>query len=99
MPTEQRHRFLLLPKDPGEHINDILTLIFMVMLLTVLVLWRRKQWNFAKQNFKVKEHATWRRKNYDRYRDVGFYMILPWLVITIMILAFTYEWVSDPEGS
>lgn len=88
------HYYLWLPPNIGQPILASATLVFVVLLITGIILWWPKNKAAAKQRFKIKWSAKWRRKNYDLHNVLGFYM--SWVVIFIAItgLIMGFQWVS-----
>jgi len=77
------HWSLLLATPIGQPIVVWITVIFIVLLITGLVLWWPKRLNKSgrQRSFKIKWGSTWRRVNYDLHNVLGFYFLLLSLVI------------------
>jgi len=80
------HWSLLLATPIGQPIVTWITVIFIFLLITGMVLWWPKKWNKAgrQRSFKIKWGSTWRRVNYDLHNVLGFYFL-----IIALIIAFT----------
>lgn len=89
----QGHYALWLPYATGHVIVSCATLIFVVMLISGLVLWWPKKGK-AKQRFRVKWNARWRRKNYDLHNVLGFYMTWVAIILAITGLVWGFQWVN-----
>lgn len=90
----QGHYYLWLPPEIGQPIVATSTLIFVVMLITGMVLWWPKK-NKAKQRFRVKWNARWRRKNYDLHNVLGFYAMAIALVLALTGLVWGFQWFGE----
>ncbi len=86
------HYNLWLPAEVGKVIVASSTLVFVIMLITGIILWYPKNKAAAKQRFKIKWNASWRRKNFDLHTVIGFYA--SWLAIVLAItgLVWGFEW-------
>lgn len=80
--VEKMHKTLLLG-ETGKVIIKINIVVFLIMLLSGLVLWFPSKKNQVKSALRIKWDAKWQRVNYDLHNVVGFYFILPLLVITL----------------
>ncbi|BDD06764.1 membrane protein (plasmid) [Aureibacter tunicatorum] len=69
------HTRLWLPKDIGENIIALSTLIFLSMVISGIVLWWPKNKKGLKQRlvFLWKSTTKWKRKNFDLHTIIGFY--------------------------
>lgn len=78
------HSSLLL-HEPGSLIVEIATWIFLIELIGGLILWWPSRWSKATRNasFKIKWNGKWRRINYDLHNVLGFYALLPLIMITV----------------
>lgn len=86
------HFYLWLPPNIGQPIVSSVTLIFLIMMISGLILWWPRNKAARKQRFSIKWSARWRRKNYDLHNVLGFYMT--WIAIFIAItgLVFGFQW-------
>ncbi len=75
----------LLAGKIGHWIMFIATIIFMIGCITGLVLWFPKRWNKAskKASFTIKWKAKFKKLNYDLHKVLGFYSLIPALVLAI----------------
>ncbi|RXK82952.1 PepSY-associated TM helix domain-containing protein [Filimonas effusa] len=75
----------LLLHDTGSLIVEIATWIFLIELVTGLVLWWPKKWTnvFLDMCFKIKWKGKWKRVNYDLHNVLGFYSLIPTLLLTV----------------
>ncbi|MFN8415456.1 MAG: PepSY-associated TM helix domain-containing protein [Cytophagaceae bacterium] len=86
------HFYLFLPADIGQNIVGIVTLGFLVLVISGLFLWMPKKRNQVSDRLKVKWGASWRRVNFDVHQVVGLYTLLFSLVFIITGLMWCYEW-------
>jgi uncharacterized iron-regulated membrane protein len=86
------HFYLWLPNKIGQPLVASATLIFFAMLISGIILWIPKNKNVAKQRFKIKWNATWRRKNFDMHSVIGFYVSWAALVLVITGLVWGFQW-------
>lgn len=83
----------LLMKKAGQTIVGIATIIFFAQLIGGLILWWPKKWNSNTRTaaFKIKSGTKWRRKNYDLHNVLGFYAVIPAILLTVTGLIMAYE--------
>ncbi len=88
------HRNLLLG-DIGQEIVHWVTLVFLIMMVTGLVLWWPARKSQRNHKFTIKWTASPKRLNYDLHNVFGFYMT--WIAIfsTITGLFWGFEIVQD----
>ena len=96
------HYYLWLPPEIGQPIVASVTLIFLVMMISGLILWWPRNKGARKQRFTIKWNVRWRRKNYDLHNVLGFYMswVAIFLAITGLVMGFQWfarsvYWVSS----
>ncbi|GAB3331119.1 PepSY-associated TM helix domain-containing protein [Larkinella ripae] len=89
------HNSLWLPDAVGKPIVAWATVLFVVMLLSGLVLWWPKNRSAARQRFRIKWNAAWRRKNYDLHNVFGFYVLLVGLTFALTGLVWSFQWYSQ----
>lgn len=87
------HRRLLLGEKNGKTITGYSTLIFAVILLSGLVIWYPRKMSKAmlKGMFFIKTSANWKRINYDVHNVLGFYAVIPLLLISFSALIWSFE--------
>ncbi|CAM1359981.1 PepSY-associated TM helix domain-containing protein [Tenacibaculum xiamenense] len=90
------HSQILLNKT-GQTIVGISTIIFFFELITGLILWFPKRWNKkSKQaSFTIKKGTKWKRKVYDLHKVLGFYVLIPALLITVTGLIMSFKILND----
>jgi uncharacterized iron-regulated membrane protein len=88
------HYYLWLPPKVGQPVVASITLIFVTMLISGLILWWPKNKAAAKQRFTVKWDAKWRRRNYDLHNVLGFYIVIIGLLLATTGLVWGFEWFS-----
>jgi uncharacterized iron-regulated membrane protein len=86
------HFYLWLPPNIGQPIVATATLVFVVMLISGIILWWPRKKKDAKQRFKVKWKARWRRVNYDLHNVLGFYVWGLALVAALTGLVWGFQW-------
>jgi uncharacterized iron-regulated membrane protein len=86
------HRWLLLDSDTGRPITGAATVAFLVISLTGLWLWllrlRKQPGRALRLRFKK---VRWRRLNYDLHLVLGFYALIPLLVMAWSGLFWSYR--------
>ena len=95
MSTMLLHRFLWLPMWIGRPIVGIATLIFAVALITGIVLWIPVKWRNLKNwkmGFKIRFRKGGGRLLYDLHNSLGFYMLIPMLLLTLTGLCWSFGW-------
>lgn len=87
------HRRLLLGEKIGKTITGYSTLILAVILLSGLVIWypRKMSKSMLKGMFFIKTSANWKRINYDVHNVLGFYAVIPLLLISYSALIWSFE--------
>ncbi|MFC5047009.1 PepSY-associated TM helix domain-containing protein [Aquimarina hainanensis] len=77
----------------GQTIVGIATIIFLLELISGLILWFPKRWNkkARKASFTIKQNTNWKRRVYDLHKILGFYALLPALLITVTGLIMAYK--------
>ncbi len=88
------HWSLLLNTPYGQPIVGYATLIFVVMLISGMILWWPKKWNRAnrQKSFRIKWNANFKRKNYDLHNVLGFYTLIPALLIALTGMVWAFKW-------
>jgi uncharacterized iron-regulated membrane protein len=86
------HFYLWLPPEIGQPVAASATLVFVVMLISGIILWWPKKKKDAKQRFKIKWSARWRRVNYDMHNVLGFYVWAIALVLALTGLVWGFQW-------
>ncbi len=89
------HFYLWLPHQIGQKVVSIVTLVFISMLLTGIVLWWPRGNNQTKNRLTIKFDARWRRKNYDLHSVLGFYASWIAIILAITGLVWGFTWVAD----
>ncbi|MGV3508454.1 MAG: PepSY-associated TM helix domain-containing protein, partial [Sphingobacteriaceae bacterium] len=91
------HMNLLLGKPIGSLITGTSALCFFVLLVSGLFLWWPKKWKI--RNFKkgllLKKNAGPKRRNYDLHNVLGFYTLMPAILICITGLVFAFDWADN----
>ncbi|GAB3993851.1 PepSY-associated TM helix domain-containing protein [Spirosoma daeguense] len=90
------HVGLWIEGEVGHQIVAWATLIFFVLLITGLILWWPKKWNKSNKEkaFTIKWKAKFKRVNYDLHNVLGFYSLIPVLVITLTGLIMGFTWIN-----
>ncbi|MBK1896594.1 PepSY-associated TM helix domain-containing protein [Chryseobacterium paridis] len=87
------HRRLLLGEKIGKTITGYSTIILAIMLFSGLVIWfpRKLNKNATKGMFFIKTSANWKRINYDSHNVLGFYAVIPLLLISYAAVIWSFE--------
>lgn len=95
------HRRLLLGEKIGKTITGYSTLALAIILFSGLVIWypRKMSKSMLKGMFFIKLSANWKRINYDLHNVLGFYSVIPLLLISYSALIWNFEdvdkWVKN----
>jgi uncharacterized iron-regulated membrane protein len=89
------HFYLWLPPEIGQPIVASATLIFLILMITGIILWWPKNRHVAKQRFKIKFNARWRRINYDLHNVLGFYMSWVGIFLAVTGLVWGFQWFAN----
>lgn len=87
------HRWLLLDIKFGRPIVGVATIIFIILCFSGLILWLPKKLKKAKQwkrGFTIKWKANWKRINYDVHNTLGFYALIPLLLMGLSGLIWSF---------
>lgn len=99
------HRFLWLPTEIGRPIVGVATIIYVVISLTGLLLWlprtaaawrRKSTWKTA-LNVRVRR-GGWPLV-FDLHNALGFYTLLPALILALTGLCWSFGWYRDAVGA
>ncbi|MBS7567056.1 PepSY domain-containing protein [Mucilaginibacter sp. Bleaf8] len=88
------HLNLLLGERIGGLITGVSVACFFVILLSGLLLWWPKRWkqNVLKGKLLIKRGTGKKRFNYDLHSVLGFYVLIPALIICLTGLVFAFDW-------
>lgn len=95
------HRRLLLGEKIGKTITGYSTWVLVIILFSGLVIWypRKMSKSMLKGMFFIKISANWKRINYDVHNVLGFYSVIPLLLISYSALIWSFEdvdkWVKN----
>ena len=99
------HRWLCLPTEIGRPIVGVATIIYVIITLTGLILWlprtaaawrRKATWQTA-LNVRVRR-GGWPLV-FDLHNALGFYTLLPALILALTGLCWSFGWYRDAAGS
>jgi len=96
--VEELHRYLFLDTKIGRPIVGVSTIIFIILCISGFVLWmpkkikQFKRWKPWKQGFTIKTKANWKRVNYDIHNTLGFYALVPLLMMGLTGLLWSFQW-------
>lgn len=90
------HRRLLLGEKIGKTITGYSTFMLAIILLSGLVIWYPKKMSkkMLKGMFSIKTSASWKRVNYDLHNVLGFYTVIPLVLISYSALIWNFETVD-----
>jgi len=88
------HMNLLLGDAVGGMVTGISAVCFFVLLLSGLVLWFPRKWKpkAFKKALVFKRDVGIKRLNYDLHNILGFYVLIPALLICLTGLVFAFPW-------
>ena len=95
MSTMLLHRFFWLPMWIGKPIVGIATLIFVITSITGIALWIPVKWRNLKNwkmGFKIRFRKGGGRLLYDLHNSLGFYMLIPMLLLALTGLCWSFGW-------
>ncbi|MGQ1929122.1 PepSY-associated TM helix domain-containing protein [Ornithobacterium rhinotracheale] len=92
------HRWLLLPIEAGRPIIGIVTLLFVLGLVTGIVVWFPKNLKHYKRGFKIKWKANWKRINHDFHSSFGLYSLVFLFVMGVTGLCWSFGWWKDASS-
>lgn len=99
------HRWLCLPTEIGRPIVGVATIIYVVISLTGFVLWlprtaaawrRKSTWKTA---LSVRVRRGGRPLLFDLHNALGFYTLLPALILATTGLCWSFGWYRDAVGA
>jgi len=95
------HRFFWLPIDIGRPVVGWATIIFCVLCLSGLVLWLPKtlgsflRWGSWRVGLRVRFRKGGWALLYDLHNTVGFYILIPALILALTGLCWSFAWYRD----
>jgi uncharacterized iron-regulated membrane protein len=95
------HRFLWLPTEIGRPIVGTATIIFILLFLSGLVLWMPKmrnslaKWRAWKSGLHIRFKKGGWALLYDLHNAVGFYVLIPSLILALTGLCWSFAWYRD----
>lgn len=93
---EEGHTHLWIPGEAGHQVVSWVTLLFLILTITGIVLWWPDKWNAReiKQAFTIKWKAKFKRLNYDLHNVLGFYSLSLALIMTLTGLMMGFQFVN-----
>lgn len=85
------HRWLLLETPVGRPITGAATLVFLFVLLSGFVLWWPKRLGALARVLTLRRGTAWKGRNYDLHVVLGFYALIPLLVMGASGLYWSYN--------
>lgn len=91
------HFYLWLPPEIGQPFVASITLVFLLMLVTGLLLWVPKKIKDLKKRlvFSWNKKTQWRRKNYDIHQIIGIYSLLFGIFFAATGLVWGFPWFAE----
>jgi len=91
------HTHLMLGKKIGKPLVGWSVVVFVLLLISGLILWWPKKWsrNSLRRIFVVRWRARFKRLNYDLHKTVGFYLLIPALILALTGLVYSFPWVAN----
>lgn len=89
------HFYLWLDPEIGQPVVASATLLFVVMLISGIILWLPRKKKEAKQRFRIKWNARWRRVNYDLHNVLGFYTWTIAMIFALTGLVWGFHWFAN----
>ncbi len=99
------HRWLWLSPEIGRPIVGVATIIYVVISLTGLMLWlpRTAAAQRRKATWKLAFNVRFRRGGwplvFDLHNALGFYALLPALILALTGLCWSFDWYRDATGA
>ena len=84
------HRWLLMETPIGRPITGAVTVLFLFILTTGLIIWWPKRMAQLKRLLTIRTKANWKGLNYDFHVVLGFYALIPLLVMGASGLYWSY---------
>lgn len=91
------HMNLLLGEWIGSSLVGYSVIAFLFIIISGMVLWWPHGWGKKKlkKSFRIKWDASSKRLNYDLHNVLGFYILIPVVIIALTGLVFSFKWVDD----
>lgn len=91
------HRNLWLPYNIGHQIVGWAVVVFVIVTVSGLVLWIPRKWKkkAVKAGLTIKTKAKRFVLMYDLHKVLGFYSLIPALVIALTGLTWSFKWYAD----
>lgn len=81
--------------EPGTQVVKYATLIFVLLMITGIILWKPASKKGYRQRFTIKWNAKAKRLNYDLHNVLGFYMAWVAIFIALTGLVWSFEWMNN----
>lgn len=85
------HRWLLLDTPIGRPITGAATVIFLFVLMSGLLIWWPKRASGLKRALTMRSKVNWKGRNYDLHVVLGFYSLVPLLIMGASGLYWSYN--------
>lgn len=91
------HRNLWLPYNIGHQIVGWAVVVFVIVTLTGVVLWLPRRWKkkAVKAGLTIRAKARGFALMYGLHKVLGFYTIIPALIIALTGLTWSFKWYAD----
>ncbi len=89
------HFYFWLPAHIGQPFVASMTLVFVVLLISGIILWWPKKKKSVRQRFTLRWDGGWRRKNYDLHSVLGFYACWIALLLAFTGLVWGFQWFAN----
>lgn len=78
---------------PGRAFIGIITILFLVLILSGLILWYPKKWNrkTARNSFTFKLKGNSFAVNYNLHKILGFYIVMPSIILCITGITMAFD--------
>ncbi|PZP45696.1 MAG: hypothetical protein DI598_13000 [Pseudopedobacter saltans] len=86
------HRFFFLGKSVGKVLSGAVSLLFVLIIFSGVVIWIPKKIKHWKDGFKIKFKAHWKRVNYDLHRALGIFVFPIVLLCALTGPNWSFEW-------
>lgn len=86
------HRWLLFPTEIGRPIVGIITIGFILLILSGLYLWLPKNKTHFIKSLYIKFNSPFKKLNHDLHNVLGFYSAIFLFILAITGLCWSFEW-------